>query len=72
MVTVIKCDYVSRYCEFAVDSASDISKLPTTTSAGQDNLSTIKSCCNGSIAYLSDSAFTVWTLNGETDTWKQV
>lgn len=72
MVTVIKSDYVSRYYEFSVDSASDIALLPTTTTAGQGDLSTIKNCCNGSIAYLSDSAFTVWVLNGTTDTWKQI
>ena len=72
MVTVIKSDYTSRYFEFAIDDESELAILPTTTTAGQQYLSTIKSCCNGSFAYQSDSALKVWTLNGEDDEWKAV
>lgn len=70
LVTVIRNDYTSRYYEFAIDSIEELDLLPTTQTAGKEYLSTIKSCCNGSFAYLSDSALTVWTLNGETDEWK--
>lgn len=72
MVTVIRNDYTSRYCEFAVDTEDEIDILPTYTQPGQQYLNTIKSCCNGSIAYISGAAMKVFVLNGEDDEWQEI
>ena len=58
--------------EFYVDSEAEISKLPTTTNYGQDNLSTIAPVAAGSTAYTNDGNLSVFTLNGTTGLWTKV
>lgn len=53
----------TNYCIFAIDSASDLSALPTTTNKGSDGLN---ACSQGSIARCSDG--TKYVLKGD-DTW---
>lgn len=53
----------TNYCIFAIDSASDLSSLPTTKNKGSSGLRT---CSQGSIARCSDG--TKYVLKGD-DTW---
>ena len=53
----------TNYCIFAIDSASDLSALPTTKKKGSAGLNT---CSQGSIARCSDG--TKYFLKGD-DTW---
>lgn len=70
-VGLLKFDGNTRYCEFSYDSwEEDGSKIPTLTTQGSGNLSTIKSCCQGSFAIGTDG--TMKTLQGKTNTWIDV
>ena len=64
-------DPVTRHAEFAIDSASEISLLPTTTKGGSGNLSTIENgVAAGSTAYTTDGNLDIYVLNGLSDEWK--
>lgn len=67
-VGVLNSDYQTNYYEFSYDDwSNDGSKLPRIGVRGQDNLVTIKSCCQGSIALGTDG--TVKILNGDRNEW---
>ena len=63
MITIISKNYNTNYCVFAVDSVSELDKLPTVTSRGKDNLATISSCTAGSRAIVTETSDR-YILNG--------
>ena len=68
MITIISKNYNTNYCVFAVDSVSELDKLPTTTSRGKDNLATISSCTAGSRAIVTETSDR-YILNGIQNKW---
>lgn len=70
MVSLINMNEKTRLCKFSIDSANDLSSLPTKTTQGKDMLSTIKNCTQGSMAYSTDGK--QYILSGETNEWVQV
>lgn len=50
MVSLIERVYATNFCKFAFDTTEDLALLPTMTSRGKGNLSTILSCSQGSLA----------------------
>ena len=56
MINIISKNYNTNYCVFAVDSVSELDKLPTTTNRGKDNLATISSCTAGSRAIVTETS----------------
>lgn len=59
-------NYNTNYCEFSYDDwALDCDSIPTLDSAGKDSLSTIRSCCQGSIAIGTDGTMKILTGNNE-------
>lgn len=62
----------TRYAEFFIDNGSeDIALLPTTTTAGQENLSTVTGVSQGSKAILTNSDTTYYRLSGS-NVWIEV
>ena len=68
MITIISKNYNTNYCVFAVDSVSELDKLPTVTSRGKDNLATISSCTAGSRAIVTETSDR-YILNGTQNKW---
>ena len=68
MITIISKNYNTNYCVFAVDSVSELDKLPTVTSRGKDNLATISSCNAGSRAIVTETSDR-YILNGTQNKW---
>ena len=68
MITIISKNYNTNYCVFAVDSVSELDKLPTVTSRGKDNLATISSCTAGSRAIVTETSDR-YILNGIQNKW---
>ena len=68
MINIISKNYNTNYCVFAVDSVSELDKLPTTTSRGKDNLATISSCAAGSRAIVTETS-NRYILNGTQNKW---
>ena len=68
MITIISKNYNTNYCVFAVDSVSELDKLPTVTSRGKDNLVTISSCTAGSRAIVTETSDR-YILNGTQNKW---
>ena len=66
-VTMLEHNYTTGYSEFSYDSESDVDKLPRINIAGKDNLATVKSCCQGSIAIGTDGGMKI--LNGDLNEW---
>lgn len=61
----------TRYAEFFIDSEDDLLKLPSTTGAGVDNLSTVSGVLQGSMAILTTSGNTYYRLKGD-NTWIKI
>lgn len=62
----------TRYAEFFIDNGSeDIALLPTTTTAGQENLSTVTGVSQGSKAILTNSDTTYYRLSGS-NVWIEI
>lgn len=62
----------TRYAEFFIDNGSeDIALLPTTITAGQENLSTITGVSQGSKAILTNSDTIYYRLSGN-NVWIEV
>ena len=55
------------YAEFSYDTESDVDKLPRINVAGKDNLVTVKSCSQGSIAIGTDGSMKI--LSGDLNEW---
>ena len=68
MITIISKNYNTNYCVFAVDSVSELDKLPTVTNRGKDNLATISSCTAGSRAIVTETSDR-YILNGTQNKW---
>lgn len=68
MINIISKNYNTNYCVFAVDSVSELDKLPTVTSRGKDNLATISSCTAGSRAIVTETSDR-YILNGTQNKW---
>ena len=68
MINIISKNYNTNYCVFAVDSVSELDKLPTVTSRGKDNLATVSSCTAGSRAIVTETSDR-YILNGTQNKW---
>lgn len=65
-VSLLTRNSITQYCEFSYDDWQiDGSKLPTLDASGQDKLSTIKFCCQGSIAIGTDGSLKILTGSNE-------
>ena len=61
-VSLLDRNYQTRYCEFSYDNWNlDKDSIPTLDSAGKDVLSTIRSCCQGSMAIGTDGTMKILT-----------
>ncbi len=61
-VSLLDRNYQTNYCEFSYDDwNSDKDSIPTLNSAGKETLSTIGSCCQGSIAIGTDGSLKILT-----------
>lgn len=69
MANLADMNYSTGCATFSVDSAEEISKLPTTTAKGTDELSGEGPVKAGSWAYRTDSSSDIYTLNGISNTW---
>lgn len=67
-------DSVTRFAKFSITSASELSSLPTTKRKGAQGttVSSVAPICAGSLAYVTDSDYNTYVLNGETDQWVKV
>ena len=66
-VTMLKHDYTTGYSEFSYDTDEDIDKLPRINVAGKDNLITVHTCCQGSVAIGTDGSMKI--LSGDLNEW---
>lgn len=67
-VSLLSKDYATNYCKFSYDNWNeDKDSLPTLNTAGKDILSTIRSCCQGSLAFGTDGSKKV--LCGNRNEW---
>lgn len=64
-------DLQSRFGEYIVGTASELTKLPTTKRGGIDELKGYSPCINGSECVVLKPSLAVYFLDGETDTWIQ-
>lgn len=65
-VTLLDKNYNTNYCEFSYDNWDlDRDSIPTLNSAGKGTLSTIRSCCQGSVAIGTDGTMKILTGNNE-------
>ena len=71
MVALNGMDHITNTAIFSISSASDISGLPTTTTAGSWRNETFPPVKAGSWAYLTDGSGKKYVLDGATDTWKE-
>ena len=71
MVKMISRDYTTGYSVFAVDTAADLDKLPTTTDKGKDHLHTISCCSVGSRAIVTETG-DKYILNGNQNKWVKI
>lgn len=67
-------DSVTRFAKFSITSASELSSLPTTKRRGAQGtaVGSVAPICAGSLAYVTDSDYNTYVLNGETDQWVKV
>ena len=67
-VALLDRNYNTNYCEFSYDNwDNDKDSIPTMNSAGKGVLSTIRSCCKGSLAIGTDGTMKI--LNGDNNEW---
>ena len=71
MAAQVKRDFATNYAEFSIDSASELSLLPTTSSGGSGVLANVPACSAGSAAYTTDGTLSIYTLDGS-DEWHAV
>ena len=69
--SLAKLEYSTRMAIFFIDSEEDLTRLPTTTSAGTDNLSTVSGIAQGSMAKLTNTDSTYYRLRGD-NTWMKI
>ena len=67
-VALLNRNFNTNYCEFSYDNwDNDKDSIPTMNSAGKGVLSTIRSCCQGSLAIGTDGTMKI--LNGDNNEW---
>lgn len=71
MISVSKRDTVTKITEFFADNISDIDLLPTLTTKGKGNLSTVDSVGVGSSCLVIDTG-DLYMLKGDTNSWKAI
>lgn len=65
-VSLLDKNYNTNYCEFSYDDWDlDKDSIPTLNSGGKEILSTIRSCCQGSIAIGTNGTMKILTGNNE-------
>ena len=67
MATLVEYNYDTKFAVFSIDSAEDIEALPTTHDKGTVN-GIFDGVASGSVAYLTDGSFGMYTLDGS-DNW---
>ena len=66
MVGLLDRNYETNYCEFSYDDwNTDKDSIPTMNSAGKGILSTVKSCCQGSMCIGTDGSMYILKGNNE-------
>lgn len=68
MVSVRKRDYNTNITDFYADEVEDIDLLPTLTTKGKNNLSTLNSVGVGSSCFVISTG-DVYMLKGKTNSW---
>ncbi len=71
MAALTNYNYTTDYAEFAIGGAEELSKLPTTSSGGTDELAGIDHPIKAGIAYTTDGNFDIYTLDAGTDEWNK-
>lgn len=71
MVSINKRDYTTNITDFYADEESDLELLPTLTSSGKENLSTINSVGVGSSCFVISTG-DVYMLKGKTNSWIKI
>lgn len=67
-VCLLDRNFNTNYCEFSYDNwDNDKDLIPTMNSVGKGILSTIRSCCQGSLAIGTDGTMKI--LNGDNNEW---
>ena len=67
-VSLLDRNYQTNYCEFSYDDwGKDKDYILTMNTAGKGILSTIRSCCQGSLAIGTNG--TMYILKGDTNEW---
>lgn len=56
MISLINKNYSTNYCVFAVDTVSELDKLPTTTENGKENFAYMFPCIVGSRAIVTETS----------------
>lgn len=70
MLTLVHKNYSTNIAKFAVSVKEELDKLPRIGTRGQDNLNTVKSCAQGSIAkVITGEDAGIYMLDGATNTW---
>lgn len=69
MVTVKQDTFYPHRYEFVMSNENELSKLPKFGVPGTDELNTVKTCDQGSYAYVINSDFKVWMLNADSNQW---
>ena len=68
MARLVDYNYSTKWALFSINSASELSDLPTTTAAGSVPGVPDVGVTAGSIAYTTDGAFDLYTLD-ESNNW---
>jgi len=71
MVNVGEHNYTTNTAEFYADDPDDLKILPTLTSSGKENLSTINSVGIGSSCFVISTG-EVYMLKGKTNSWVKI
>ena len=69
MINVLEEHAERHWFVFMASSTDEISKLPTTTTAGQDELNTIKKACGDSFCLVTTETLPCYVLNEDDDEW---
>lgn len=65
-------DYATNTAVFSISKAADLADLPTVTAPGRDYKGTnLEPVAPGSLAYMNDGSGKTYTLDGDTNEWKE-
>ena len=67
MVWLLHKENATKWCQFSIDSESDLELLPKYKVSGKGILNTILSCCPNSRAICTDGS--TYVLNGDKNKW---